>query len=80
MPALLLRSARNPTGIEDILQLSLFGKSTLAGDWALKRNETTIAYFFKPFAIAAVFNVSAAQLIKSPITLSTGMLIKTNCP
>ena len=78
MPALLLRTAKNPTGIEDILQLSLFGKSTLADDWALKKNETTIAYFFKPFAMATVFNVPAAQLVKSPIALSNWNAHKAN--
>jgi len=78
MPALLCRTAKTPTGIEDIVQLSIFGKSTLREDWALQKNETTIAFFFKPFALATVFNLPAAQLIKAPITLSNWNAHKTN--
>jgi len=78
MPALLLRTAKSPTGIEDILQLSLFGKSTLAEDWVLKKNETTVAYIFKPFVLATLFNVPAAQLTKFPIALAGWNAHKNN--
>ncbi len=78
MPAMLCKTAKTPTGIEDIVQLSIFGKSTLAEHWALNKNETTIAYFFKPFALATLFNIPAAELVKAPITLSNWNAHKTN--
>ena len=78
MPALLCRTIKTPTGIEDVLELTLFGKSTPAEDWVLKKNETVIAYFFKPFALASLFNLTAAQLLKTPVPLSQWNAHKTN--
>ena len=78
IPALLCRTVKSPTGIEDIVQLALFGKSTPAGDWVLKKNETMIAYFFMPFALASVFNLPAAQIVNAPIPLSKWNAHKTN--
>jgi AraC-like DNA-binding protein len=78
MPALLCRTAKTPNGIEDIVQLALFGKSTLAEDWTLKKNETTIAYFFKPFSLSSIFKLPAAQLLKTPVPLAKWNAHKTN--
>lgn len=78
MPALLCRTEKTPTGIEDILQLSLFGKSTPADSWTLKKNETVIAYFFMPFVLASIFNLPAEDLVKTPVELSKWNAHKTN--
>jgi AraC-like DNA-binding protein len=78
MPALFCRTRKDPTGIENILQLTLFGKSTPADSWEAKKNETIMAWFFKPFAIAPVFNITAADLMKAPIDLDQWNGHKTN--
>jgi len=70
MPALICATAKTPTGIEDIQQLTLFGKSTPPEIWELKKNETLIAYFFNPFSLTCLFNLSAAELVKNSIDLS----------
>ena len=79
MPALICGTATTPTGIENILQLNLFGKSTPPEIWDLKKNETVISYFFNPFLLACLFNLSASELAKkSPIDLSKVNPQKTN--
>ena len=78
MPALLCSTEKTPTGIENILELTLYGKSTPADIWDLKRNKTLIAYFFKPFSLPPLFNLSASELAKKPISLSTVNAHKTN--
>ena len=79
MPALICSTATTPTGIENILQLAIFGKSTPPEIWDLKKNETVISYFFNPFSLACLFNLSAAELAKkSPIDLSKVNPQKTN--
>lgn len=78
MPALYCRTAKGPTGIERTLQLTLFGKSTSGDNWEAKPNETAIAFFFKPFALASMFNVSAVDLMKAPMDLDTWDVHKTN--
>ena len=79
MPALICGTATTPTGIENILQLNLFGTSTPPDIWDLKKNETIISYFFNPFSLACLFNLSAAELAKkSPIDLSKVNPQKTN--
>jgi AraC-like DNA-binding protein len=78
MPALLCRTAKSSVGTEHILQLALFGKSTPADGWEIKEEETIIAYFFKPFALATIFNLAATELMKTPIELSNWNAHKTN--
>jgi AraC-like DNA-binding protein len=70
MPALVCKTAKNGKGIEKVIQLSLFGKSAPADSWEVKRGQTVIAYFFKPFTVACIFNLSIGQLIKAPLDLS----------
>ena len=69
MPAFLCSTAES-RGTINVLQLTLYGKSTPPDIWALKKNETIIAYFFKPFSLASIFNVSAAAIVKEPFELS----------
>ena len=79
MPALICGTATTPTGIENILQLNLFGTSAPPEIWDLKKNETVISYFFNPFLLACLFNLSASELAKkSPIDLSKVNPQKTN--
>lgn len=71
IPALLCETEKGETGIENIIQLTLYGKTTPEDCWAATGNRTIIAYFFKPFALACLFNLPAAKLAKDPIDLST---------
>ena len=78
MSALFCKTEKNQSGNENIIQLAVFGKSVPEEDWILKTNETIIAYFFKPFALASMFNMNAAKLLASPIDLDTWHAHKTN--
>lgn len=78
MPAFVCSTAKTPTGIESILQLTLFGTSTPPEIWELKKNETLIAYFFNPFCLACLFNLSARELANNSIELSKVNAQKTN--
>ena len=78
MPALFCRTEKDQAENENITQLTLFGKSTPLDCWAIDDTTTIIAYFFKPFALASVFNIAAASLIKSPVDLSNWSPHKTN--
>ena len=69
LPALFCKTERN--GSENqIVQLSLFGRSVPAEDWNVNPDTTIIAYFFKPFALAATFNISAKRLNEKAIDLA----------
>ena len=78
MPALICRTEKDQPGNEDVLQLTLFGKSSTADSWTINQNTTIIAYFFKPFALSTVFNVPAKKLIGDPVDLSIWNPHKTN--
>jgi len=78
MPALLCRTEKDRSGTENVLQLTLFGRSTTADSWTINDNTTIIAYFFKPFALSTVFNVPAKKLIEDPVDLSIWNAHKTN--
>ncbi|HEX7902985.1 MAG TPA: helix-turn-helix domain-containing protein [Chitinophagaceae bacterium] len=78
MPALLCRTEKDQTENENILQLTLFGKSIPPNNWTINSNTTIIVYFFKPFALAGIFNIPAAKLIEAPVDLSNWSPHKTN--
>ena len=78
IPALVCRTEKNPDGYEDITLLSLFGKSTDPECWLVDKQTTIIAYFFKPFSLAAIFNVPVAGLMESPLDLSQWHPHKSN--
>ena len=78
MPALFCRTAKDRSGKENVLQLTLFGRSTTADSWTINDNTTIIAYFFQPFALSTVFNVPAKKLIEDPVDLSIWNAHKTN--
>jgi AraC-like DNA-binding protein len=78
MPALFCKTEKDQSDNETIIQLSLFGRSVPQEHWMANTNTTVIAYFFKPFALASMFNINAAELLKSPIDLSNWNAHKTN--
>ena len=78
MPALLCRTEKSKEEIEEVLQLTLFGRSTTADSWTINDDTTIIAYFFKPFALSTVFNVPAKNLAQEPLDLPNWNAHKTN--
>jgi AraC-like DNA-binding protein len=78
MSALFCKTEKDDSGNEKIVQLALFGKSVPEEDWVVQTHETIIAYFFKPFAPASLFNINAAKLLASPIDLDKWNAHKTN--
>ncbi|MEP7377073.1 MAG: hypothetical protein ABI675_26975, partial [Chitinophagaceae bacterium] len=68
MPVLFCRTEKSKDLDENITQLTLFGKSP-TDIWAVNKKATIIAYFFKPFALASVFNISANKLSGKPFDL-----------
>jgi len=78
VPALLCRTEKDQTGNENILELTLFGRSITADCWSINENITIIVYFFKPFALASLFNIPAKKLMQSPVDLSNWSPHKTN--
>ncbi|MBL7764123.1 MAG: AraC family transcriptional regulator [Chitinophagaceae bacterium] len=71
IPALLCETEKDEKENETIIRLTLYGKSTPEDCWSAIGNRTIIAYFFKPFTVACLFNLSAAKLVKDPVELST---------
>jgi AraC-like DNA-binding protein len=69
MPTLLCKTEKEQRGHEHIIQLTLFAKSIPADCWTTHTNTTVIAYFFKPFALTSLFNVSAQKLSEASIDL-----------
>ena len=76
MSALFCKTEKDQSGNENIIQLALFGKSVPEEHCEVNTNETIIVYFFKPFALASMFNINAAKLLTLLLILVTGMLIK----
>jgi AraC-like DNA-binding protein len=78
MPVLLCRTEKDQTGTEVISQLTLFGKSAGAECWKVEEGTTIVAYFFKPFAMATMFNIAASKLKDAPVDLYYWDAHKTN--
>lgn len=78
MSVLFCKTEKDQTGNENILQLTLFGKSASSDCWSFNSNTTIIAYFYKPFAMASMFNMPASALVKSPVDLCNWNPHKTN--
>jgi AraC-like DNA-binding protein len=61
MPVLLCKTEKQTNGPDTLVRLALFGKS--APDcWEMAEQTTVIAYFFKPFVLAALFGIPAADI------------------
>ena len=78
MPALLCCSHKDPTEGEQVTRLTLFGKSIPSECFEIEPDKTLIVYFFMPFAMASIFNISAAELLNAPVDLHNWMPQKTN--
>ena len=78
MPTFLCRTEKTETGNETVMQLTLFGKSSTEDSWTINDTTTIIAYFFKPFALASLFNVAAKKIAEEPVDLSSWSPHKTN--
>jgi len=74
MPAFFCKSEK---GV-DTNELKLFGKSIPEEEIIINDNTTIIAYFFKPFALATIFNIFATRLAKDPVELSNWYQQKIN--
>jgi AraC-like DNA-binding protein len=75
MPALLYKACPNPSGTNN--RITLFGQSVPVKEWTTENNETTIAFFFKPFALGTIFKLSAQDLKAKPIELNLWNAQKT---
>ena|SRR5688572_23141441 len=69
MPAMYCRIEKDAAGHEQMSALTLFGQSTTNDCWTIDTSTTVIAYFFKPFALAPMFAIPAAQLVQAPMDL-----------
>ena len=78
MSALLCKTEKTSDTIENIVQLTLFGKSATEEYLSIEANTTVIIYFFNPFALASIFNVTASKLLKNPVDLAEWSGHKTN--
>ena len=78
MPLFFCKTQKENEALENIVQLTLFGKSSTADCWQAGEKTTIIAYFFKPFALATLFNIAASKLAESPIELTSWDPHKTN--
>lgn len=70
MPCLYCLMEKTPENYERAVQLTLYGKSTPPECWVINESKTVVGYFFYPFVLQTVFNVSASQLMKEPVELS----------
>jgi AraC-like DNA-binding protein len=78
IPALFCCLERDSAGVEHIHQLTLFGKSIPHDCWEIGKDQTMVAYFFKPFAMTGIFNIPATKLLASPVELQHWMPHQTN--
>src|SRR5688572_16433772 len=78
MPALYCRTEKDVQGNEKVMQLTLFGQSTTNDCWTITESSTVVAYFFKPFALAPLFNLPATQLVKASVDLHSWNVHKIN--
>jgi AraC-like DNA-binding protein len=78
MPALVCRTEKDQEGEESVIQLTLYGKSTQPDCWSVNEKTTVVAYFFKPFVLACIFNIPVTKLMDAPIDLCNWNAHKTN--
>lgn len=72
MPALFCKTKKTPTGYENVTQLTVCGHYIDSDCWTTDNDSTIIAYFFKPFVLAGLFNMPAKQLLSTPVDLCNG--------
>jgi AraC-like DNA-binding protein len=70
MPTLFCKTEKLPSGYENVLQFTVYGNFTDSDCLTTNDNSTIIAYLFKPFVLAGIFNMSAKELLNAPVDLS----------
>lgn len=71
LPTLFCRTKKDQSsGFERIVQLTLYGMSAPPECWVTDEKTTVIAWFFKPFVLPALFNISAKDLKIAPVEFS----------
>ena len=70
MPVLICKTGKDESGTEQVIEFTLFGKSTPAGRWEVQTNTTIIAFFFKPFMMSPLFNIAASEIVNRPVEIS----------
>lgn len=78
MSALFCKTEKDGLGNENILQLTISGRSIPEEYLTINSNTTIILYVFKPFALATFFNIPANNLNDQPIYLSDWNAHRTN--
>jgi AraC-like DNA-binding protein len=69
MPTLFCKTEINKTSLDNILQVTLFGNGIPPDCCTINTSTTIIAYFFKPFALASLFKISAKEVAKNSLDL-----------
>ena len=68
MPTLLFSTVAGRIG-NNSHHLMLFGQTVLPQQLLIQHNFKLVAYFLKPFALGALFNISASELTDQPVAL-----------
>jgi AraC-like DNA-binding protein len=69
MATLFCRTEKDIEGFENVVKLTLFGTTLPSGYWSAYEKTTIIAYFFKPFTLASLFNIDAKSLKEKEVDL-----------
>jgi AraC-like DNA-binding protein len=69
MPTLFCKTETSKTSTGSILQVTLFGNGIPPECFTINNTTTIIAYFFKPFALASLFKISAKEVAKNSLDL-----------
>lgn len=70
LPTLLFKSTRGIINNSMTTHLTLFGQTILPETIRFDEDFTAIAYFFKPWSLSAVFDVSPQELTDKPVDLN----------
>lgn len=73
LPTLLFKSTRGIINNRKTTHFTLFGQTILPETIRFDEDFTAIAYFFKPWSLSAVFDVSALELTDKPVDLNLVM-------
>lgn len=71
MPNLLFKTEKGLIGNKSAGNLTLIGQTISPENWAVEESFTLIAYFFKPYALGALFGIAAGELTDQPIDLTS---------
>lgn len=69
-PTLLFKSAKATIGNRSVADLILFGQTVVPEALRFTGDFILVAYFFKPYAVSAVFGIAAQELTDKPVDLN----------